>query len=141
MNNNFYKDTFNKLKLKSEDLNFSIEKNYSKRVKDEFLILRLKPKNDEYDIQIMIWKKLFTNCHIFQVSGHSNKKGFKIFFKIEDNGFKLFNFNDRSSCPDLYEKKHIFLDHLDENENERKKIYRDTKKNLLELKKLLKSFI
>ena len=67
---------------------FKLEQNYSKRVKDEFINLRLWEKSQDYDIQIMIWKKLFTQCHILQVSGHHGNNYFKVFFQFKTTPFK-----------------------------------------------------
>lgn len=127
MNN--YKELFYRIK-KSNLEEFSIERNFSKRAKDEFLILRLSKPNQNYDIQIQIWKKLFSNCKIFQVSGHHNNNHFKIFFVDHNGQAKLLNFANKELCRDLYDKKHKFLEHRPDNEKDRKKIYRDTKKLL-----------
>lgn len=109
---------------------FKIEQNYSKRVKDEFINLRLWEKSQDYDIQIMIWKKLFTQCHILQVSGHHGNHYFKVFFQLHDGHIKIFDFAHKDKCPQLYDNRHKFLDHLPENEHIRKRIYKDTKKLL-----------
>lgn len=134
MNN--YKELFYKIK-KSNLGDLSIESNFSKRIKDEFLILRSSQSNQNYDIHIQIWKKLFSNCSILQVSGHYDNQHFKVFFKLDGNDIKLFNFADRESCRDLYDKKHKFLEHRDDNLKERKRIYRDTKKLLEKFNKIL----
>ena len=136
MNNDFYRDSFYKIKDLKESNGFTIEKNYSKRVKDEFLILKLSEKTKEYDIQILIWKKLFVKCHIFQVSGVCHNVKFKVFFKIEDSGFKLYDFSEKN-C-DIYEKNHKFLEIKPDNEKDRIIIYKDTKQLLQKFKKLLK---
>jgi len=137
MNN--YKELFFKIK-KSNLEEFTIERNFSKKAKDEFLILRLSKPNNNYDIQIQIWKKLFSNCKIFQISGHHNNNYFKIFFQIHNNHIQLFNFANKSSCRDLYDNKHKFFEHTPENEQSRKKIYRDTKKLTKKFQNLISKF-
>ena len=136
MNYNFHKELFFKIK-KSNLEEFSIERNFSKRAKDEFLILRLSKPNQNYDIQIQIWKKIFSNCHILQVSGHHENNHFKVFFHLHNNQLHILNFANKELCRDLYDKKHKFLEHRSDNEKERKKIYRDTKKLLKKFKEFI----
>ena len=106
---------------------FIKESNYSKRLKDEFIVFRLKSSNQDYDINIMVWKKVFTTCGIFQVSGHIGNQSFRVFF-IDNNGkVDLFDFSKKSElCDILYDKNHRFLEIRDDNLDIRK-IYRDTK--------------
>lgn len=111
----------------SDDNGFIKESNYSKRVKDEFIVLRLKPSNQEYDIQIMVWKKVFTECGIFQVSGHIENQSFRVFFIIDNGKVNLFDFSNKESCKPLYDKNHRFLEIKNDNLDIREKIYRNTK--------------
>lgn len=106
---------------------FIKESNYSKRLKDEFIVLRLKPSNQDYDINIMLWKKVFTECGIFQVSGHIGNQSFRVFFVINDGKVDLFDFSNKEVCKILFDKNHRFLEIRDDNMDTRKKIYRDTK--------------
>ena len=112
-----------------EDSGFTKEVKYSKNLKDEFIILRTKPSNQDYDINIMVWKKVFTACGIFQISGHINNQKFRVFFIINNNGsIELFDFANKGAlCEILYDKNHIFLEIKEDNLDIRKKIYRDTK--------------
>jgi len=125
---NRFQNLFQSIK-NSDDTGFIKEINYSKRLKDEFIVLRLKPSNQEYDINIMVWKKVFTACGIFQVSGRVGNQQFRVFFIIENNGkIELFDFSKKGElCDILYDKNHRFLEILDDNLDIRKKIYRDTK--------------
>ena len=111
----------------SNDSVFIKESNYSKRLKDEFIVLRLKSSNQDYDINIMLWKKVFTACGIFQVSGHIGNQSFRVFFVINDGKVDLFDFSNKEACQMLYDKNHRFLEIRDDNLDLRKKIYRDTK--------------
>ena len=126
----------------SDDSGFIKDSNYSKRVKDEVIVLRLKPSNQEYDINIMFWKKVFTECGIFQVSGHIENQSFRVFFIIDNDDINLFDFSNKESCKPLYDKNHRFLEIRDDNLNIREKIYRDTKqlKNRIKQKILNKKY-
>ena len=127
MNNGFQK-IFQTIK-DSDTTGFTKEVKYSKNLKDEFIVLRLKPSNQEYDINIMVWKKVFTACGVFQVSGRIGNQSFRVFFIIENNNnIELFNFSKKTElCEILYDKNHRFLEIQDDNLDLRKKIYRDTK--------------
>jgi hypothetical protein len=111
----------------SDDNTFIKESNYSKRVKDEFIVLRLKPSNQDYDINMMVWKKVFTECGIFQVSGHIGNQSFRVFFIVDNDEINLFDFSNKESCKTLYDKNHRFLEIKEDNLDTREKIYRDTK--------------
>jgi hypothetical protein len=111
----------------SDDNTFIKESNYSKRVKDEFIVLRLKSSNQDYDINIMVWKKVFTECGIFQVSGHMANQSFRVFFIVDNDDINLFDFSNKESCKTLYDKNHRFLEIKEDNLDTREKIYRDTK--------------
>ena len=126
--NNGFQNLFQSIK-DSEAAGFTKEVKYSKNLKDEFIVLRLKPSNQEYDINIMVWKKVFTACGIFQVSGRVGNQQFRVFFIIDNNGkIELFDFSKKGElCDILYDKNHRFLEILDDNLDIRKKIYRDTK--------------
>ena len=116
--------------IKDSDVTgFTKEVKYSKNLKDEFVVLRLKPSNQEYDISIMVWKKVFTTCGVFQISGRIGNQSFRVFFIIDNNrNIELFNFSKKGElCEILYDKNHRFLEILDDNLDLRKKIYRDTK--------------
>ena len=125
---NRFQNLFQSIK-NSEDSGFTKEVRYSKFLKDEFIILRTKPSNQDYDINIMVWKKVFTACGIFQVSGHINNQKFRVFFIIDNNGrIELFDFANKGElCEILYDKNHRFLEIQEDNLEVRKKIYRDTK--------------
>ena len=148
--NEEYKDIFYKLKELSDKgeivEGLKIDKNFSKRVKDEFLIIKFAGVKfpQQYNISIMIWKKLFFDSHIVQVSGHSENKNFRIFFILKLNGnsgakLDLLDFKMREDYPLLYDQKHQFLDHTQNSEDKRKKIYMDTKLLLKKFRGIVKS--
>ena len=126
--NNRFQNLFQLIK-DSEATGFTKEVKYSKNLKDEFIVLRLKPSNQEYDINIMVWKKPFTECGVFQVSGRISNQSFRVFFMIDSNrNIELFNFSKKGElCEILYDKNHRFLEIQEDNLDIRKKIYRDTK--------------
>ena len=126
--NNGFQNIFQSIK-DSDIPGFTKEVKYSKNLKDEFVVLRLKPSNQEYDISIMVWKKVFTTCGVFQISGRIGNQSFRVFFIIDNNrNIELFNFSKKGElCEILYDKNHRFLEILDDNLDLRKKIYRDTK--------------
>lgn len=126
--NNGFQNIFQSIK-DSNVTGFTKEVKYSKNLKDEFVVLRLKPSNQEYDISIMVWKKVFTTCGVFQISGRIGNQSFRVFFIIDKNrNIELFNFSKKGElCEILYDKNHRFLEILDDNLDLRKKIYRDTK--------------
>jgi hypothetical protein len=126
--NNGFQNLFQSIK-DSDVTGFTKEVKYSKNLKDEFIVLRLKPSNQEYDISIMVWKKVFTTCGVFQISGRIGNQSFRVFFIIDKNrNIELFNFSKKGElCDILYDKNHRFLEILDDNLDIRKKIYRDTK--------------
>lgn len=126
--NNGFQNLFQSIK-DSDVTGFTKEVKYSKNLKDEFIVLRLKPSNQEYDISIMVWKKVFTTCGVFQISGRIGNQSFRVFFIIDKNrNIELFNFSKKGElCEILYDKNHRFLEILDDNLDIRKKIYRDTK--------------
>jgi hypothetical protein len=126
--NNGFQNLFQSIK-DSDVTGFTKEVKYSKNLKDEFVVLRLKPSNQEYDISIMVWKKVFTTCGVFQISGRIGNQSFRVFFIIDNNrNIELFNFSKKGElCEILYDKNHRFLEILDDNLDLRKKIYRDTK--------------
>jgi hypothetical protein len=126
--NNGFQNLFQSIK-DSDVTGFTKEVKYSKNLKDEFIVLRLKPSNQEYDISIMVWKKVFTTCGVFQISGRIGNQSFRVFFIIDKNrNIELFNFSKKGElCEILYDKNHRFLEILDDNLDLRKKIYRDTK--------------
>jgi hypothetical protein len=126
--NNGFQNIFQSIK-DSDVTGFTKEVKYSKNLKDEFIVLRLKPSNQEYDISIMVWKKVFTTCGVFQISGRIGNQSFRVFFIIDKNrNIELFNFSKKGElCEILYDKNHRFLEILDDNLDLRKKIYRDTK--------------
>ena len=126
--NNGFQNIFQSIK-DSDKPGFTKEVKYSKNLKDEFIVLRLKPSNQEYDISIMVWKKVFTTCGVFQISGRIGNQSFRVFFIIDNNrNIELFNFSKKGElCEILYDKNHRFLEILDDNLEIRKKIYRDTK--------------
>lgn len=126
--NNGFQNLFQLIK-DSDTSGFTKEVKYSKNLKDEFVVLRLKPSNQEYDISIMVWKKVFTACGVFQISGRIGNQSFRVFFIIDKNqNIELFNFSKKGElCEILYDKNHRFLEILDDNLDLRKKIYRDTK--------------
>jgi hypothetical protein len=126
--NNGFQNLFQLIK-DSDVTGFTKEVKYSKNLKDEFVVLRLKPSNQEYDISIMVWKKVFTTCGVFQISGRIGNQSFRVFFIIDKNrNIELFNFSKKGElCEILYDKNHRFLEILDDNLDLRKKIYRDTK--------------
>jgi len=126
--NNGFQNIFQLIK-DSDVTGFTKEVKYSKNLKDEFIVLRLKPSNQEYDISIMVWKKVFTTCGVFQISGRIGNQSFRVFFIIDNNrNIELFNFSKKGElCEILYDKNHRFLEILDDNLDLRKKIYRDTK--------------
>jgi hypothetical protein len=126
--NNGFQNLFQSIK-DSDVTGFTKEVKYSKNLKDEFIVLRLKPSNQEYDISIMVWKKVFTTCGVFQISGRIGNQSFRVFFIIDKNrNIELFNFSKKGElCEILYDKNHRFLEILDNNLDLRKKIYRDTK--------------
>jgi len=125
---NRFQNLFESIK-NSENTGFIKEVKYSKNLKDEFIVLELKPSNQEYAINIMVWKKVFTACGIFQISGRIKNQQFRVFFIIDNNRkIELFDFSKKSElCDILYDKNHRFLEFLDDNLDIRKKIYRDTK--------------
>ena len=126
--NNGFQNIFQSIK-DSDKPGFTKEVKYSKNLKDEFIVLRLKPSNQEYDISIMVWKKVFTACGVFQISGRIGNQSFRVFFIIDNNrNIELFNFSKKGElCEILYDRNHRFLEILDDNLDLRKKIYRDTK--------------
>ena len=126
--NNGFQNIFQSIK-DSNVTGFTKEVKYSKNLKDEFIVLRLKPSNQEYDISIMVWKKVFTACGVFQISGRIGNQSFRVFFIIDKKqNIELFNFSKKGElCEILYDKNHRFLEILDDNLDLRKKIYRDTK--------------
>ena len=126
--NNGFQNIFQSIK-DSNVTGFTKEVKYSKNLKDEFIVLRLKPSNQEYDISIMVWKKVFTTCGVFQISGRIGNQSFRVFFIIDKKqNIELFNFSKKGElCEILYDKNHRFLEILDDNLDLRKKIYRDTK--------------
>ena len=126
--NNGFQNLFQSIK-DSDVTGFTKEVKYSKNLKDEFVVLRLKPSNQAYDISIMVWKKVFTTCGVFQISGRIGNQSFRVFFIIDNNrNIELFNFSKKGElCEILYDKNHRFLEILDDNLDLRKKIYRDTK--------------
>ena len=126
--NNGFQNIFQSIK-DSNVTGFTKEVKYSKNLKDEFVVLRLKPSNQAYDISIMVWKKVFTTCGVFQISGRIGNQSFRVFFIIDKNrNIELFNFSKKGElCEILYDKNHRFLEILDDNLDLRKKIYRDTK--------------
>jgi hypothetical protein len=126
--NNGFQNLFQSIK-DSDVTGFTKEVKYSKNLKDEFIVLRLKPSNQEYDINIMVWKKVFTTCGVFQISGRIGNQSFRVFFIIDNNrNIELFNFSKKGElCEILYDKNHRFLEILDDNLDLRKKIYKDTK--------------
>ena len=126
--NNGFQNLFQSIK-DSDVTGFTKEVKYSKNLKDELFVLRLKPSNQEYDINIMVWKKVFTTCGVFQISGRIGNQSFRVFFIIDNNqNIELFNFSKKGElCEILYDKNHRFLEILDDNLDLRKKIYRDTK--------------
>ena len=126
--NNGFQNIFQSIK-DSNVTGFTKEVKYSKNLKDEFIVLRLKPSNQEYDISIMVWKKVFTACGVFQISGRIGNQSFRVFFIIDKKqNIELFNFSKKGElCVILYDKNHRFLEILDDNLDLRKKIYRDTK--------------
>jgi hypothetical protein len=126
--NNGFQNLFQSIK-DSDVTGFTKEVKYSKNLKDEFIVLRLKPSNQEYDISIMVWKKVFTTCGVFQISGRIGNQSFRVFFIIDKNrNIELFNFSKKGElCEILYDKNHRFLEILNDNLDIRKKIYRDTK--------------
>jgi hypothetical protein len=126
--NNGFQNLFQLIK-DSDATGFTKEVKYSKNLKDEFIVLRLKPSNQEYDINIMVWKKVFIECGVFQVSGRIGNQSFRVFFIIDKNrNIELFNFSKKTElCEILYDKNHRFLEIQEDNLEVRKKIYRDTK--------------
>ena len=126
--NNGFQNIFQSIK-DSNVTGFTKEVKYSKNLKDEFVVLRLKPSNQEYDISIMVWKKVFTACGVFQISGRIGNQSFRVFFIIDNNrNIELFNFSKKGElCEILYDKNHRFLEIDPDNLDLRKKIYRDTK--------------
>ena len=126
--NNGFQNIFQSIK-DSDTPGFTKEVKDSKNLKDEFIVLRLKPSNQEYDISIMVWKKVFTTCGVFQISSRIGNQSFRVFFIIDKNrNIELFNFSKKGElCEILYDKNHRFLEILDDNLDLRKKIYRDTK--------------
>ena len=126
--NNGFQNLFQLIK-DSDTSGFTKEVKYSKNLKDEFIVLRLRPSNQEYDINIMVWKKVFTECGVFQISGRIGNQSFRVFFIIDKKqNIELFNFSKKGElCEILYDKNHRFLEILDDNLEIRKKIYRDTK--------------
>jgi len=140
-----YKDIFYGIKNlsgNSENLEgLKIEKNFSKRVKDEFLVIKFfkEEYNQEYDIRIMIWRKIFFSCHLIRVSGHVNNKYFEIFFKIdmEDNKWKIRFYDFVEKCPILQETGHKMFESNGNNLGKRNMIYKDTKNILKKLENLI----
>ena len=126
--NNGFQNLFQSIK-DSDEMGFTKEVKYSKNIKDEFIVLRLKPSNQEYDINIMLWKKPFTACGVFQISGRIGNQSFRVFFIIDKNrNIELFNFSKKPElCDILYDKNHRFLEIKPDNLEIRQKIYRDTK--------------
>jgi hypothetical protein len=106
--NNGFKNLFKTIK-DSDVTGFTKEVKYSKNLKDEFIVLRLKPSNQEYDISIMVWKKVFTTCGVFQISGRIGNQSFRVFFIIDKNrNIELFNFSKKGElCDILYDKNHL----------------------------------
>ena len=93
--NNGFQNIFQSIK-DSDKPGFTKEVKYSKNLKDEFIVLRLKPSNQEYDISIMVWKKVFTACGVFQISGRIGNQSFRVFFIIDKNqNIELFNFSKK----------------------------------------------
>lgn len=144
MNNNgssFYKTIYNHIANLTEKDGLIIEKKTTKRG-DEFLIIKCANRefNQNYDIYTMIWKNQFIKCNLIQISGHFGNDHFKIFFSCdlsETPNFNIFDFANKDKCQDLYDNRHKFFDHLDTNLNDRITIYKDTKKMLSKLAKLL----
>lgn len=140
-----YKDIFYGIKNlsgNSENLEgLKIEKNFSKRVKDEFLVIKFfkEEYNQEYDIRIMIWRKIFFSCHLIRVSGHVNNEYFEIFFKVdmEDNKWKIRFYDFAEKCPMLQETGHKIFESNGNNLGKRNMIYKDTKNILKKLENLI----
>ena len=107
--------------------------NFSKKFKDESISIKFAGKefNQEYNIEIVIWRKLFFSCHLFQISGHVDNQYFKAFFTVNmDNKhprIEMFDFSDTSKCPLLSDKGHIGL-HPNTNVNKKSKVGNDMKK-------------
>ena len=141
---NQFQDLFQSIK-NSEESGFMKEIKYSKPLKDEYIILHLKNGNQDYDINIMVWQKAFTECGIFQVSGRvKNNPPFRVYFIINDMGkIELFDFSKKDElCASFFDKNHRFLDIRDDNLDIRKKIYKDTKqlRNKFKQKFLTKNY-
>lgn len=114
---NMCKNSLDKLK---------VEKNFSKRFKDEFLIVHLGG-----DVKLMFWKKIFLNCGLFSSTGNFNNQNFKIWIKLlSNNNFELYKFNE--DCPHLFDKNHKILD-----KSNNILIYKDTQKLMRELKRVI----
>ena len=127
----------------SENSGFIKEVKFSKS-REEYIILHLKNGNQDYDINIMVWYKAFTECGIFQVSGKVKNIQFRVYFIIDNNGkIELFDFSKKNElCAILFDKNHRFLEIRDDNLEIRKKIYRETKqlRNKLKQKFLNKNY-
>jgi len=150
MNNagSMYKDVFYGIKnfsRNSQDLEgLKIETNFSKRLKDEFLSVRFEKHefDQNYDINIMIWRKLFFTCHIIQINGHVDNQYFKVFFKVHMDGkhprIELYKFDENEKCDLLHEKGHRFLEEARNNLDKRTRIYKDTHIMLKKFEKVIK---
>jgi len=124
---NRFQNLFHVIK-NSENTGFMKEIKFSKGG-EEYIILHLKNGNQDYDINIMVWYKAFTECGIFQVSGRVKNIQFRVYFIIDNNGkIELFDFSRKAElCNTLFDKNHRFLEIRDDNLEIRKKIYRETK--------------
>ena len=99
--NNGFQNLFQLIK-DSDTPGFIKEVKYSKNLKDEFIVLRLRPSNQEYDINIMVWKKVFTECGVFQISGRIGNQSFRVFFIIDKNrNIELFNFSKKGELCEI----------------------------------------
>ena len=127
----------------SDNTGFMKEIKFSKGG-EEYIILHLKNGNQDYDINIMVWYKAFTECGIFQVSGKVKNTQFRVYFMIDNNGkIELFDFSRKAElCNTLFDKNHRFLEIRDDNLDIRKKIYRETKqlRNKFKQKFLTKNY-
>ena len=77
---NQFQNLFQSIK-NSENSGFIKEVKFSKS-REEYIILHLKNGNQDYDINIMVWYKAFTECGIFQVSGKVKNIQFRVFIKF-----------------------------------------------------------
>jgi len=125
----------------SEDSGFIKDIKFSKGG-EEYIILHLKNGNQDYDINVMVWYKVFTTCGIFQVSGRIGHEQFRIYFIFDNNGkIELFDFSRKAElCEILYDKNHRFIQIRDDNLEIRKKIYKDTKQLRNKFDKFIKRF-